>query len=377
MKGDPDVFRSKRLLLGLCFLAVALPGAPALAQSTKGSDLQSVPNTNFGCELAPGINPDPFSAQTFVLMPHGLPSCSWWSTGSAGVAADPRSSQVPSTGIVTKVRIRSGANPAPVRFVVNRIIRAQCCGAAHVSPVFQPQPNQINEFTVNLPVESVRDPANEITWFDYIGVSAASGTGTLPIHASPAALNLDQAFNPQVITSSMTAPELLPTDGVRVSERGAVGFEVLLQYDHVPCPTAPNGQPLARAAQAGCAQRGATPPPTPAPPGTTPAVPPGAAAPASIGAGTLRARGSSVSVPVSCALTVQCRGTLRIRSRGSRPRVLATRNVAVAAGQASRLQIKLTSAGRRLLRRGRRVAAVAQLDMGAAGIVRRDVTLRR
>jgi hypothetical protein len=223
---------------------------------------------------------------------------------------------------------------------------------------------------VNLPVENVRDPKTEMTWFDYVGVSAASASGTLPIHASPAALNLDQAFNPQVITSSMTAPELLPTDGIRVSERGAVGFEVLLQYDHVPCPTAPNGQPVARAAQAGCAQQAVTAP-TVGAPGTAPA--PGA----SIGAATLRARGSAVSVPVSCALTVACRGTLQIRSRGSRPRVLATRKVSVAAGQASSLKLTLTATGRRLLRRGRRVAAVAQLDLGTGGVVSRNVTLRR
>jgi len=375
----------KRLLGAACALAL-LSAGPATAQTTKGSTLQNAPNTTFGCEVAPGTA---LFAPELILEPHGLPSCSWWSEGSAAVVGDPRSSRVPGTGTVTKVRVRSGSNPAPIRIAILRSTDGMCCEAVRVTEPVQPAANRVSEFEVNLPVELVKgivpSTGETIAWTDMVGVSAAAGAGTLPIHDQGPGTHTPEAAisNPNVLLSNMTAPELLPTDGIRISGRGGPGYEVLLQFDHVRCPTNAYGQPLARAAQVGC-RSGATPagggdsapPPPPPPP------PPAPAPPAQLaelgGSGTLRVRRGRLALPVRCAATVACRGRLRVLTRARRPRVLASAAVDVAAGQTRTIRPALTRAGRRALRRGkRRVRAVAVLDLGAGGAIRRDVTLRR
>lgn len=369
-------------------LGVLVIAAPAAAQTTtRGSTLQNAPNVNFGCEVAPGTE---LFAPEAVMQPHGFPSCTWWMSGSSGTVGDPRTTMVPSTGTVTKVRVRSGNNPAPIRIVIYRSNNSQCCEATRVSDVLQPAANQVSEFTVNFPVEVVAapapsDPTKVVRWSDYVGVSAASGTGTLPIHdQGPGTHTPEATFNPAVLLSMMTAPEILPTDGIRVTGRAAPGWELLLQYDHVRCPANQFGQPVrsagARAAQAGCPQPVPTPAPTtPAPPQPVAAVPPAVApvppAPAAriAGAGTVRVRGGRLAFPIACTAPAGCRGTLRLRNGR---RLLASAPVRVAAGKTATVRPKLTKAGRRALRRGKRLRARAELSLGAAGVIARTVTLR-
>ena len=375
----------KPLIAGaIALLAFAAPAAAQ--QTTRGSTLQNAPNVNFGCEVAPGTA---LGFPEAVMQPHGFPSCSWWMSGSAGTVGDPRTHAVPSTGTVTKVRVRSGNNPAPIRVVINRSLNGLCCGAVQVSNVLQPTPNAVSEFTVNLPVESSRapdpvKPTEALSTLDYVGISAASGAGTLPIFDQGAGTHTPEAsFNPNVLLSMMTAPELLPTDGTRVTGRAAPGWELLMQFDHVPCPTNQFGQPArsagARAAQAGCPQRAAAPPSsTPAPQGPpaaqtpAPAVTPAAPGARFLGSSTLRARRGRLAFPLTCTAAGGCRGTLRVLNGR---RLLASARVNVASGRAT-LRPKLTKAGRSALRRGKRVRAVAQLNLGAAGVVSRNVTLR-
>jgi hypothetical protein len=390
----------KLLAVPLAVLALcAVVAASASAQTvTRGSTLQNAPNYGFGCEAA--VETD-FGSGLILPNPfYNLPSCSWYGTGSAGVTGDQRSSAVTQTGIVTNVRVRSGPNPAPLRVSVIRSISSLtlnpdapggCCFGQRESAVFQPTPNAVTQVAVNLPVENVRDVSRNISWYDSIGISAAGGTGSLPISdQGPASHQIEAAFNPNVLLSAMTGPKIEPDNTPRLNFRGAPGYDVLLQYDLVPCATTPTGQPLP-----GC---GAPPPGAPAP--TSPAVPT-AATPAPVptppraapppraatigGQPTIRFRGTQVPVPVECAASRECVGVLRLLAaadaraaqRGRRATVLASARVRIPAGASRTVRARLTRAGRRAVRRGRRVRVRAVLDLGAGGLVERRLTLRR
>jgi type 1 fimbria pilin len=387
----------KLLIAATCALVLAA-AAPAAAQTTNGSTLQNAPNTDFGCEVAPGTA---LFAPELVLEPHGFPSCTWWSTGSFAVLGDARSGRVPATGTVTRVRVRSGANPAPIRIVVYRSSGRGCCTAVRTTGNLQPAAGRVSEFEVNLPVEKVsgRVPSTGevIEWTDTIAVSADANSGTLPIHDQGPGTHTPEAAvgNPNVMLSSMTAPQMLPTDGPRVTGRAAPGYEVLLQFDHVPCPTNVYGQPIARAAQTSCGERRLdpitpSPPSLPATPGAPapavapapPAPPVRPAPPARIaelgGTGVVRARRGRVAIPISCGATVTCRGSVRLTTRARRARPLSSRlQVTVPAGATRTVRVRLSGSGRSLLRRRASAPARFVLDLGTGGIVTRDVTLRR
>jgi len=390
----------KLLALPLALIALCAAATTAPAQTvTRGSTLQNPPNYGFGCEAL--IEQD-FGSGLLVPNPfYNLPSCTWYGTGSAGVTGDQRSSAVPATGIVTNVRVRSGPNPAPLRISVIRSISrltldpnapGGCCFGQRESAVFQPAPNAVTQVAVNLPVENVRDVAQNIRWNDSIGISAAGGTGSLPISDQGfASHQTGAAFNPDVLLSAMTSPAIAPDNAPRLNFRGAPGYDVLLQYDLVPCATTQTGQPLpgcgapapgAAAPTSPAVPVAAAPAPVPAPPRSTPPPPP----PAAIGgAPTISFRGTRIPIPLTCAASRECVGVLRLLAgagaraaqRGRRASVLASTRVRIPAGRSRTVRPRLTRAGRRAVRRGRRVRVRAVLDLGAGGVAERRVTLRR
>jgi len=109
----------------------------------------------------------------------------------------------------------------------------------------------------------------------------------------------------------------------------------------------------------------------------TPAAP-GAGSPARTAAklrgGVLKVRGGRVRVSVTCAGPGRCRGVLRLRARRT---VLGSAKVNVAAGGKATVAVRLSAAGRRALKRKGRVAATAQLDLGAGARTTAAVTVRR
>src|SRR3954471_1170637 len=184
-------------LLAAAGLAAALLAAPAQA-STWGSPLTNPSNAAFGCESA--VTQD-FATGLFLVTPQGLPSCTWWTNGG-GTPGQTFTSYVPGTGTVTNVRVRSGPQPAPLRISIlrsNGVGTYQssgtggCCFGERESAIVQPAPNQISEFTVNFPVESVRIPEQGVQYVDIVAISAIAGTGTLPVFdAGPAAHTVEQ-----------------------------------------------------------------------------------------------------------------------------------------------------------------------------------------
>lgn len=120
-----------------------------------------------------------------------------------------------------------------------------------------------------------------------------------------------------------------------------------------------------------------TPPPaaTPLPgPGTTPTATGGIV----LRSTTLRRPSSRrIRVALRCTAVTTCVGRLTVRTRGTRPRTIATRTYRLAAGRASTVTLKVGPGGRSRLGSGRaRRVAVKLTPRGGRSILRRAVVRR-
>lgn len=215
------------LLVALVF-ALTGPVTAGAQLQTFGSTLASPSNLAFGCEAVPTIV-DVGGNQAPVAS--GAPDCTWANTGGGTIPGD---------GTVTRITIKSGPNPAPIRFVVLRTLAQPgmgsfCCFFVAETSVSQPAPNSVQSFNVNLPVERNTNPATQVMSQDNIGVSAAAGTGTLPVFDN-GRHNILDPINPALNASFYYPRVSSATDtgsGVRATG-SAGGYEVLLQDQFCP-----------------------------------------------------------------------------------------------------------------------------------------------
>jgi hypothetical protein len=377
-----------RLPRALAVLVLApLLGLPTVAGAqvasvTRGSTLQAAANTAFGCDAKPTLAFD----GTFPVLPAGLPSCSWWSTGPGGSIGDPNTGYVPTTGTITNVRVRSGANPAPLRLVQLRSV-AGCCTVIRQTDPFQPAPNAVTTVTVNWLTEAVRDSVAGVSTNDIIGFSAAGGTGTLPVNDQGPATHVPQAaFSPNVMGAGFTSPAAQPGGLITASSVGAIGYEVLLQYDFVPCPALSN-VPVAPGTltcpgQTTTTPQGANVPATGTPnPGT-----PGTTNPIELAVATARVTGSTLPLSFVCGLDAGCTGRLRLLVGGgtraatgaSAPKTttLATTRFTMAKGR-HRIKVKLGAKARARLRKSKTTNLTAVIEIPGQPTVRAAVKVRR
>lgn len=244
-------------LLLLAALAALAGAAPAFAQqTTQGADLQNPANATFGCEAMPQTT-DTAGNQTLVAS--GQPDCTWANTGGGTVPGD---------GTVQKITVRAGANPAQIRFVVLRTLAQPgqgqfCCYFVAETSVARPNPNTTTTFDVNLPVERNTNPQTQVISQDNVGISAISGTGTLPLFDN-GRHNILDPITPEV-NATFYYPRVSSArdtgSGTRADGSGN-GWQVLLQT--VFCP---KGQEAACAGTP--AGGGATPGPGGTPGGGT------------------------------------------------------------------------------------------------------------
>jgi RTX calcium-binding nonapeptide repeat (4 copies) len=241
------------LLVVLASALAAAAGAQAQSR-TLGSPLNLTPNT-FGCEIRPTVT-EAFASGNYLFLPSGLPDCTWFQSGVPGAVdySDPRTGSVPANGRITAISVSSGNNPAPLSFVILRQLAqpgtgSACCFLVGESQLVQPAPNQISTFTVNLPVERNVNPTTRIATADYVGFSAQSGTGTLPLASN----GLHNVISHASIAGNPHAgfyyPRLgaFPNDsGGGRHEEGIPGMEVLLRWTWCPAgqacgpPVVPN-----------------------------------------------------------------------------------------------------------------------------------------
>ncbi|WCB91622.1 hypothetical protein DSM104299_00295 [Baekduia alba] len=375
------------LLSSLLFAAGAQAQAPVLA--TNGSTLAApanlaLPSGANQCLARPYIGP---SDGTITFINTGATTCMWWSTEYGPDAQPIANTYVPrGAGAVTRVRVRSGDAPAPLRFAIVSSGSRLCCTAKQVSDQVQPTANAVSEFAVNLPAGSGVG-TQDGSQFNDILVVVAVGPGSLPVNdRGRHGFLFGSAANQAQATFLHPALAL----GESNTDVGIMdGYEVLLQYDWCGVPmTLGNAQPQAPAnPQTACLPA----PPAPAPPppvapvaAPTPAIPT-AVVPLGAGSSSAVVRDGLAALRLRCLLTTACAGTLRLvaptattAAKRKKPKVVSygTAKYKIAAGKTATVKVKLSKAAKSALRKRKKVAAVVTGGTGAAAF-RLKVTLRR
>jgi hypothetical protein len=183
------VIRRLSVLLAAAAMGFALTAAPASAR-WYGSTLRDKPNATYGCEAA--LTSAPLGG--VQLSPSNQSSCTYRHGGY--LYSNRPTFFPPGTGRITKIRVKSGPNPARLRLVVlEGSVRVDpftgrdqpgtytCCTARSIGRSFKPKANAITTKKVNVRVEDVREKELQIRIHstDGLGLSA-SGPGTLPLH---------------------------------------------------------------------------------------------------------------------------------------------------------------------------------------------------
>lgn len=229
----------RRLALIPLALALLLPASAAAQSQTFGSPLTTPSNVGIGCDQKPiivNVNGD------YGPGP-GAADCTWRQSGVFGVTSgDPRFSSVPGDGTITRVEVLAGPNPAPLRFVVlSQLGNAggtenfQCCFFVSETAPVALTPNVVNTFAVNIPVQ--RNTLDGIRRFDLMGISAAAGTGTLPLAQVAPRINNFDIFTPGSVNAGFFYPRLSANgqdQGGGRREEGVPGIEVLVRWTWQP-----------------------------------------------------------------------------------------------------------------------------------------------
>lgn len=345
----------RRLLFGLTLLGLsAFPAGVAAQTASFGSSLAQNPNVTFGCETKPTLNN--FSGN-YQFLSSGQADCTWYQAGVYLGAGDP-TGLVPGNGTVTSIAVRSGPGPvSPLRFVVLRTFASggasACCFFVRESGAVQPTANATQSFPVSLPVENNLNPFNGLRTQDYIGISGASGAGSLPLF-----------FNGQnnVLTNYTTGN---PVAGFFYPRLGAIPND---SGGGRPGEAIPGVVLTIRSTWTAGGSTQASLPPL-----------------ADFLTGAAFVRNGRAVIPLECLLSVPCRGTLALLTggarsagrKGKRARLIGAASVQIPAGAKKKVKVKLNKTGRRLTRSGGAVSLTAVLDFGTAGKVEGTLRLRK
>ena len=368
-----DRFGRSALRCLLAAAALALPAAAAHAQApvlaTNGSALQAAPNLVLPgganqCLARPYIG---LSAGQIQFINTGQSTCMWWSTQYGPTGDIIANTYVPrGAGAVTRVRVRSGEAPAPLAFAIVSSGSGLCCTTKTVSPVFQPLPNQVNDFAVNLPAGSGVGTTDGSQYNDILVIQVA-GPGSLPVNDRGAhGFIFDSPANQA--RASFMHPAL--TNGASNTDVGIMdGYEVLLQYDWCGVPmTLANANPVAPANPA-TACLPVAPPATATPVAPPPTAQPVAPIPLSVAARNALVRSNVASLRLRCVLDTTCRGRIRLLPRtasAARATTYGTANYTIKAGKAKAIRVKLSPAGRKALKRKRTLRVTVAVTAGAS-----------
>lgn len=350
--------RSRALAIALPAALVALALAPAMAgAATFGADLSVAPNVSFDCTVTPPV--------AGFQLPTGEETCTWWTTGRIDDTS--QGHVVPyGGGTITRARVRVGPVTGPMQFVVMRSLRHPqsladpgCCFPVGASNVFTPTPNTIATVPMNVPVRHDTDPASGLNNYDHIAISVlAAGT---PI---PAYYTGDQSLSGPA--GGGFYPHYIPGTERTTGMFGVVGFQTLINADLDPAK--PN---------AGTPGAGTPTGPTDIS-GTNPI--------ALGAAGRLRGRRALVSLV--CRSPRECAGVLALQSRRARGATragmakrrrgvtFARGRFTIAAGTTANVRMRLTKAGRRLVRKHRRPRVFANVAVKGTPTISKRIALR-
>ena len=371
----------RRICLILSLLALSVTASAAHAQApvlaTNGSTLSApanlaLPGGANQCLARPYIGTGPGQIQ---FINTGQSTCMWWSTQYGPDSQPVGNTYVPrGSGAVTRVRIRSGDAPAPLRFAIVSSGSGLCCTAKQISPPVQPAPNQVNQFAVDLPAGSGVGTAQG-SQFNDILVVVAVGPGSLPVNDRGTHGFLFGSAANQAQASFLHPALALGESNTDVGIMD--GYEVLLQYDWCGIPgTLSNPAPTPPAnPQTACLGAPATPPSAaPAPAARRPA-------PLRTLAAIAAVRRNVAALRLRCLLATTCAGRIRLLPRSARATASAAKTYGSARyrikpRKSATLRVKLTKAGRKALRRKRRLPVNAVISSGGTSWTLK-LTLRR
>lgn len=211
---------------------LAVSAAPASAR-WYGSLLRGVPNANYGCESA--LVNGTFGVQ---LLPSNQTTCTY---RHGGYLFKSRPTFIaPSTGRITRIKVKSGPNPAKLRLTIltgsSRVSpftgRDQpgtytCCTARFVGRAFRPRANRITTKKVKVRVFDVRSKKLRYRIHSSDGVAlTAVGPGTVP-------LSIRQDVG-NIVTGTPLATGYFPFTRVgdpRVDGYSLAGIDLLFQWN--------------------------------------------------------------------------------------------------------------------------------------------------
>ena len=169
--------RSAYLLLALCLFGVVATSANAIPM---GSNLRAAPDPFWSCGLA--LILDPITGAP-TLAGTGQQTCTFRNAGY--LFSNQLASYVPSSGFITRIRVNSGPNPAPLRLTILQGSPGLCCTAKAFGRVFRPRPNARSQ--QNLLMRVIRSAHRnrsggvaQVT--DIVGLTAI-GPGSLPLRS--------------------------------------------------------------------------------------------------------------------------------------------------------------------------------------------------
>lgn len=222
------------LLAATLVSCAALVVAGSASAHWFGSTLRAPQNANYGCNAALILGP----IGGVQLAPTNQTSCTYRHAGYLNSFR--QTFLVPATGRITRIRVKSGPNPARLRLTVlsssSRVDTFSgqdlpgtytCCTARYVGKSFRPRANAITTKKVNVRVFNVRSKRiqERIHSSDGLALSAV-GPGTLPLFISPSVGNFDNG--------TPIAVSFFPFTGKgdpRVDGYSMTGIDVLFQWD--------------------------------------------------------------------------------------------------------------------------------------------------
>jgi hypothetical protein len=238
-----------------------------------------------------------------------------------------------------------------------------CCTTKQISAPVQPGPDRVNEFAVNLPAGSGvgTQPGSQ---FNDILVVVAVGPGSLPVNDRGTHGLLFNGSANQAQASFLHPALALGESNTDVGIMD--GYEVLLQYDWCGVPgTLSNPVPTPPAnPQTACLGGPA------APGGAAPAPTAGVPAPLRALATAAAVRRGVAALRLRCLLDTTCAGLIRLQARGAGGAVAAaarsygSKRYRIKAGKSKTLKVKLNRAGRKALRRKRKLPVNAVVSSG-------------
>ena len=363
-------------------LAVGLGASAAAAGAlTFGSDLDQAPNAPLSCgegvlnQFLGSFSPfGPFNG-----------SCTW---SSVVVGSSVESLTAPASGTVTAVHVRVGASTGPMQIDVIRFLFRQtgdpakpelaCCFVQAYGPVFTPAPNAITTVETNLPMRVDPTPApadtSTIAATDQLALSSLDPSVQVPLFATAGGASdlkvLSYAWYPAPSLPTVPAPSPNPIAGFA----DLSGFKVLMNAD---LDTGSGGAPAAGGGPGGGVPGGGGGALL-APVITLPML-------------TIPIHAGTAAVPIRC-LVQDCRGLIALQS--ARParsastthakkalKVLSygSARFSLKAGTTSKVKVKLTAAGLKLVKAHSlsRVWANVRFTAGGAAPTSVRLTLKR